>query len=141
MKSVTLGTKEYMLFKVGRGQAEQVVSLTKWLAKYGGEFFEAAQDENGNVAFNNIADIFIKVSTVLTVDALVDLYRLIIGCTPKEADEYFDIAQLIDVATSLFEEQPSFKRVIERFFSPKQSIEGTESNSTQSEAPMDGQTK
>lgn len=122
---VTVGEKEYPLIKRGRAQAEQVSQLLNWLSVYGSDFFASVTDSEGNISLGSIPEIITKLAGVVNTNALMELYMLVTGCSMEEADEYFDIAQMIDVAIELFEKQPSFKKVINRFFSRKPSIEDT----------------
>jgi len=126
---VMVGEKQYSLVKRGRKQAEQVAQLTGWLTKYGQTFIDVLTNAEGEIEFGTIGDMIMKLAGVVSADALIDLYVLVTGCSKSEADEWFDVAQLIDITVELFEKQESFKKVLNRFFSKKQGTDSTEEQS------------
>lgn len=140
---IEVGNNKYPLVKKGRAQAEQVVSLTRWISKYGMEAFSQIQASAEEVQGKERSGIEFILAAIgsLNADAILDLFVVVTGCTPAEAEEYFDVAQLIDAVTLVYQKQPAIRRVVERFFSPQQSEESTEESSMTSEQPMDGQTK
>lgn len=142
MEKIVVGNSEYPLVKKGRAQAEQIEDLLQWLGSYGGKFFDEMTNAEGEVEINTSIPLLIEdVSRVVTADALIELYIVVTGCTEEEAEEHFDVAQLIDVTIEVFEQQESFKKVVNRFFSKKSSTNPMAELSTKSEKPTDGQTE
>jgi hypothetical protein len=142
MEKIIVGSSEYPLVKKGRAQAEQVEELLQWLGRYGGKFFDAMTNEEGEVEISTSLPVLIgDIANIVTADALIELYVVVTGCTEEEAEEHFDVAQLIDVTVVVFEKQKSFKKVVNRFFSKRSSTNPMEELSTKSEKPMDGQTE
>lgn len=142
MEKIIVGKSEYPLVKKGRAQAEQIEELLQWLGRYGGKFFDEMTNEEGEVEISTSLPVLISdIANIVTADALIELYVVVTGCTEEEAEEYFDVAQLIDVTVEVFEKQKSFKKVVNRFFSKKSSTNTMEELSTKSEKPMDGQTE
>lgn len=135
---VEVCNKKYPIVKTGRAQAEQVVAFGKWFGKYGPEIVDGFQTED-NEGISAMA-LIERILDVLSTDALIDLFGVVIGCPKKVSEECFDIAILIDVAIETYDKQPSIKRLIERFFSTPDSEQPTEDSSTESEEPTDGQT-
>lgn len=131
---ITVAGEEFDVVKRGYDQAEQVISLMRWLSKYGTPALEGARGEDGELEAENAEDvlgILGKVFEVLDPGALIDLYVLILGCSRDFAMEYFDIAVLIDAVITVYEEQPSFRKVFDRFFSTPALEEQVEDSSTQ----------
>ena len=128
---IVVGDSKYPLIKKGRAQAEQVEDILQWLGRHGGKLVEEFTNEEGEIEISeNIAEMLMDISRVLTADALIELYIVITGCTEEEAEDYFDIAQLIDISIEVFEKQKSFRKVVNRFFSKSEPIEATEEHST-----------
>jgi hypothetical protein len=138
---VTLGTETFQIIKKGYAQAEQVVRIGQWLSKYGFPALSKVAPE-GEIVLSNGYDVFSKILDVLDPEALIDLFMIVVGCNHDLAMEHFDIAILIDAGLTVYEEQPSFKRVISRFFSsaPLKEVEKEDSSMTLEE-PTDGPTK
>lgn len=136
---IIVGTSEYPLIKKGRAQADQVAGIARWIKLYG---LPAAKEVGATNIADNGMQFLLNVIGGLSSDALIDLFIIITGCQYSEAEEYFDIAQLIDVAVQTYENQPSFKKVIDRFLPGLASTEPTEisqkESSTTSEEPTDG---
>ena len=142
MEKIVVGNSEYPLVKKGRAQAEQVEELLQWLGRYGGKFFDEMTNEEGEVEISTSLPVLIgDIANIVTADALIELYVVVTGCTEEEAEEHFDVAQLIDVTVEVFEKQKSFKKVVNRFFSKRSSTNPMEELSTKSEKPTDGQTE
>ncbi len=137
---VEIAGKTFELVKSGREQAEQVVSLGKWMNQYGLPALEGMMNEEGEIVFSGGLDLLQEIIGSLTADALIDLYIVVLGCSKKFADENFDIAVLIDAIVEVYEAQPSLGRVLSRFFSQTTSIENSEEPSTTSEEATDGPT-
>lgn len=135
---IVVGDSEYPLIKKGRAQADQVAGIARWIKLYG---LPAAQ-EVGTADMANGMQFLLNIVGGLSSDALIDLFIIISGCTYSEAEENFDIAQLIDIAIQTYEGQPSFKKVIDRFLPGLASTEPTENSkeesSMTSEEPTDG---
>lgn len=142
MEKIVVGNSEYPLVKKGRAQAEQVEELLEWLGRYGGKFFDEMTNEEGDVEISTSIPVLINdIAGIVTADALIELYIVVTGCTEEEAEEHFDIAQLIDVTIEVLDKQKSFQKVVNRFFSKKSSTNPMEELSTKSEELTDGQTE
>jgi hypothetical protein len=126
MSTVVIAEQEFGLIRTGREQAEQVIQIGKWLSQYGLPALQTLADEEGTIQVNSGFELLGALVENLSVDALIDLFTLIIGCSTKFANEHFDIAILIDATTTMYESQPSFQKVISRFFSPTTSTNDTE---------------
>ena len=137
---VEVAGRTFELVKTGRGQAEQVVALGKWVNQYGLPALEGMMNEEGEVTFEGGLDLLQGIIGSLTADALLDLFVVILGCSKKFANENFDIALLIDSVFEVYDAQPSLGKVLSRFFSQTTSTENSEETSTISEEPTDGPT-
>lgn len=111
---IVVGDVEYNLVKTGRAQAQQVAELLGWLARYGTGSVRGLTEQQSEA--RDGLGFIISFLGGLSADALLDLFRLLIGCPKEVAESYFDIAVLIDAATIVYNNQPSFKRVLDRFF-------------------------
>jgi len=109
---IVVGKSEYPLIKRGRSQAEQVAGIARWIKVYG---VPATQELEGITEGTTGVQFILSLIGGLTGDALINLYIVVTGCTTKEAEEYFDVAQLIDVAIATYEAQPSFQKLVDRF--------------------------
>jgi hypothetical protein len=138
--TITVEDKTFELVKSGREQAEQVVSLGKWMNQYGLPALEGMMNEEGEVEFAGGLDLLQEIIGSLTADALIDLYIVVLGCSKKFADKNFDIAVLIDAVVEVYEAQPSIGKVLSRFFSQTTSVESSDEPSTTSEEVTDGPT-
>ncbi len=138
--TIEVADRIFELVKSGREQAEQVVSLGKWMNQYGLPALEGMMNEEGEIIFEGGLDLLQEIIGGLTADALIDLYIVVLGCSKKFADEHFDIATLIDAIVEVYEAQPSLGRVLSRFFSQTTSIEDSDESSTTSEDTTDGPT-
>ena len=104
MNMIVVGESEYPLVKKGRAQAKQVEDLLQWLGRYGGKLFDEMTNEEGEVELSaTIPELIVDLSKIVSADALIELYIVVTGCTEEEADDNFDIAQLIDIAVEIFE--------------------------------------
>lgn len=140
--TIKVGDSVYSVVKSGREQAKQVARLTKWLSKYGITAINSVKGKtvDGNDTAQTI-EVMLELFGALSEDALLELFGLVTGCTQDEAEKYFDVADLIDAVVIVYEEQPSIRRLVERFFSVPASTKTSEESSTTSEPPTDGQTK
>ncbi|HEC63757.1 MAG TPA: hypothetical protein ENI23_00520 [bacterium] len=138
--TIEVADRTFELVKSGREQAEQVVSLGKWMNQYGLPALEGMMNEEGEIVFAGGLDLLQEIIGGLTADALIDLYIVVLGCSKKFANEHFDIATLIDAIVEVYEAQPSLGRVLSRFFSQTTSIEDSDEPSTTSEDTTDGPT-
>lgn len=138
MTTIEVGGQEFNLVKTGRNQAEQVVQIGKWLSRYGLAALQELADEEGNVVIEDGIAMIGTIIGQLSADALIDLFSLIIGCPNSYAEKHFDIAILIEALMTVYESQPSFQKVISRFFSQTTSTSDTEESSMKLESPMDG---
>lgn len=134
-KTIQVGNSIYPLVKMGRAQAKQVAQLTKWLKKYGLGAFESLQNKMGEGGLDTAAGIQVLLEFLgsLSDDALIEAYVFATGCTIEEADNHFDIEHLVDVISQVYNEQPSIRRLVERFFSAPSLTETTPESSTTSE--------
>lgn len=115
---VEVGGKNYLIVKTGRAQAEQVILLTKWIAKHGMPALQKAQTEQRSATTEvNGVQFIIEIIENLDADALIDLFVAAIGCSKEDAEVYFDIAILIDAVILIYNEQPAIKKLLDRFFS------------------------
>ena len=128
-----VGGKEFELVKRGREQAEQVIQLGKWLNQYGLPAVQDMASEEGEVKFSSGFGMIGDIIEALSVDALIDLYVLALGCSAAFANKNFDISDLIDIIEAVYDTQPSIGKVISRFFSQDTSEESSEEQSTPSE--------
>lgn len=114
---------EYELITRGKKQAIQIVSLSRWLSKYGGKFLAELQninEENEGKSVNLMGNLSV-IFDIVSVDALMEAFVLVTNCTADEAEEEFDIAVLIDAGMEIINGNPSFRNVVERFFSEPES--------------------
>lgn len=133
---IEVGGKQYKIVKSGRAHAEQVVLLTRWLGAYGPALLEGVQGSDEAVETTGVGMITTILSNV-TSDALIDLFQVLIGCNKKDAEKYFDVGILVEVALDVYENQAGIRRLIDRFFSTEESIESTEDSSTKLEESTD----
>lgn len=131
---VVVGDNEYPIIKTGRAQARQVLHLTRWIGKHGSRAFSTFRgDDDQQIDTNNGITFLQRFVEALDEDGLVDLFQVLVGCTQEEAEVYFDIGTLIDVAITVYKGQPAVGRLIDRFFSNSNSNNTTESSPTTSE--------
>lgn len=127
---IEVGGKEFELVKTGREQAEQVIQLGKWINTYGLPAISQLTNEEGEITFSGGFELLGDIIDVLTADALIDLFVVVIGCPKNFANKHFDVSVLIDAIAMVYEKQPSIGRVLSRFFSPVSSEESTTEPST-----------
>ena len=123
-----IGGQSYNVVKKGIAQAAQVSALGGWLAKYGTQAYRAVQDNDEKASGIEIVGVIMR---HFDAEALVELFDLLFGCGLDVAREEFDIATLIDGAFAVYENSPSIKRVLSRFFSVTTSIATPTEQSTQ----------
>jgi hypothetical protein len=131
LDTVKIGESEYQVIKTGRAQAAQVLQITRWASKHGVKAFKTLQANQVDTA-NGIEFLGMFIDA-LDVDALIDLFQALTGCTKEEAELYFDISVLLDVLFDVYERQPAVKRVLDRFFSISSSPTVSDESSTTSE--------
>lgn len=134
---IEVGGKQYKMVKTGRAHAEQVVLLTKWLGMYGPDLLKGLQTDEVDGEEGGGLVMITQILANITSDALIDLFHVLVGCSKKDAEKYFDIGILVEVAMDVYENQPGIRRLIDRFFSTDESIESTEDSSTKLEESMD----
>ena len=127
---IEVGGKEFELVKTGREQAEQVIQLGKWINTYGLPAISQLTNEEGEITFSGGFELLGDIIDVLTADALIDLFVVVIGCPKNFANKHFDVSVLIDAIAMVYEKQPSIGRVLSRFFSPVSSEESITEPST-----------
>jgi hypothetical protein len=141
---IEVGGKEYQVVKTGRAQAEQVLGLSRWIARHGIVVLKKIRNDKKEIVIDEGQgiDFLVQIVENLSADALIDLFEVLVGCSKEDAEVYFDVATLIDVAITVYDEQPSVRRLAERFFSAPNSPEApvSDESSMASEHPMDGQT-
>lgn len=134
---VDVGGKQYKVVKTGREHAEQVVLLTRWLGIYGPHLLEGLQTTEDEGIEGGGLGMITQILANVTSDALIDLFQVLTGCSQKDAEKYFDIGILVEVAMDMYENQPGIRRLIDRFFSTDESIEYMEDSSTKLEESTD----
>jgi hypothetical protein len=127
----TVGEKEYDVVKTGIGQAQQVANLSNWLSKHGSSVAKTLSLEGDSFSAENVLEIATALLGSLDTESMLSLFIIVFGCSRKEAEAHFDISLLLEGAVALFENQPSFKRIIDRFFSGHTSQPAMEESSTQ----------
>lgn len=125
VEMIEVGGKEYAVIKTGRAQAEQVVKITRWISVHGMKAVKALRTPEGTVEAGSGIELIGSIIGELSADALIDLYAALIGCPNEDAEVYFDVATLVDVAIMVYEGQPSVRRLMERFFSTSSSEQDT----------------
>lgn len=134
---ITIAGEVYDTIKTGRAQANQVILVTKWIAKHGMRAFRSLNiDQAQNLTGT---ELIFKLVEELDADALIDLFIALVGCSKEVAEVHFDIATLIDVAVDVYQNQPSLRKIVDRFFLSANSSDSTQELSTVSEVPTDGQ--
>lgn len=121
-----VGGTKYKAIKTGFAQAEQVSGVARWLGKHGKEIFSNVQQQgkDGEAPTQEL-ELVLAAFEVVSPQALVSLFDIVVGCGPEKAKKYFDIEILIDGVMAFFE-QPSIRRVIDRFFTTSESSDQTE---------------
>jgi hypothetical protein len=123
---ITIAETEFNLIKTGRDQAEQVIAIGKWLSQYGLPALQMLADEDGTVNIDSGFELIGAIIELLTPDALIDLFALVVGCSGNFANKHFAIDILIEAVELLYGSQPAFQKIIARFFSPTTSTTDTE---------------
>ena len=117
--SVVVDGKEYILFKTGADQAQQVSDLLNWVGDYGDKLADVlVSSEEDGVAVNvteNLWSLVAAIGKVASKEALIDLFVVVIGCSRKVADKHFSIVALVDGVQVLFS-QEDYVKVLNRFF-------------------------
>ena len=134
---IEVGGKQYKMVKTGRAHAEQVVLLTKWLGMYGPDLLKGLQTDDVEGEEGGGLVMITQILANITSDALIDLFHVLIGCSKKDSEKYFDIGILVEVTMDVYENQPGIRRLIDRFFSTEESEEPTEDSSTKLEESTD----
>jgi hypothetical protein len=137
---IEINGKPYSVVKTGRAQAEQVVQVTRWISRHGVKAIQSVQSDSLSLEGASGIEFLGKFVEALTPDALIDLFVVLVGCPKEDAEVYFDIAVLVDVALQVHERQPAVRRLVERFFSTPNSASDMVASSTTSEPPTDGPT-
>lgn len=81
LEVVVVGDSEYRVIKTGRAQAEQVLSLTRWLSKHGLKAIREMQGDKDTLEFGNGFEFLTNFLDHLSVDAVIDLFQTLTGCT------------------------------------------------------------
>jgi hypothetical protein len=123
---VEVGGKKYVVIKMGRAQAEQVLAISRWISAHGFKVMSVAGAQGQSIQADNAFEFLSKIIDLLTADALIDLFVALVGCPKEDAEIYFDIGILVDVILMVYEEQPAVRRLIDRFFSTPVSEEKPE---------------
>jgi hypothetical protein len=131
----------FELLKRGRAQAIQIQEIGRWLSKYGSDLMGIIGSMPENMEDNLSQNLVYlgELLSSLSADAMVDLFRVAIGCTSEFAEEKFDVAILIDAVITIYNEHPTIKRLVDRFFSGNSSTSTGEDSSMISDVPTDGQ--
>jgi hypothetical protein len=140
MSKVVIDGKEFELIKRGRAQAVQVYGLGQWLNRYGSVLVTVFTDKPEDLGITEGIAFFGNILGSIEPDALLGLYEIILGCSANFSEKNFDIADLVDAIVMVYNEHPTIRRLIDRFFSTDSLSEEQVEDSTPSEPPMDGQT-
>lgn len=116
-EQIVIAGKVYPLYKKGLQQAEQVKELLQWLSKYLRGIAGDVSDEEGNIVITTIFDILDLVAQVVSPEALVDLFAVATGCTRPVAEKEFDLSILLEVVEAVYSTQPTYRKIVSRFFS------------------------
>lgn len=128
--NIVIDGEAYPLITSGRRQALQMQGLTKWASLYGSAILSDLQAQGeGDVQVG--IDFLLKMLGHLSADALVDLFQAISGCSKEEAELHFDAAVLVDAGIVVYENHPTVRRLLDRFFS---------TSSTEEEEPEESST-
>jgi hypothetical protein len=131
--NIIVNGEAYPLITSGRKQAIQVQGITRWASVYGASILSDLQAQGEEDAEQGL-DFLVKLLGHLSADAMIDLFQAISGCTQEEAELYFDAAVLIDAGIVVYENHPTVRRLLDRFFSTSDSEqEGQPESSTTSE--------
>lgn len=136
-----VGDSVLNLITVGRAQARQIAHLGRWLSQHGQRVMAVVgsrQDEEPGL-LNGIT-FLAELLNSLDEDALLEIFQIILGVDEKFAEKYFDVAVLLDAAILVYQEHPSVRKLLDRFFFMPNSAPIEKDSSTISDAPMDGQT-
>ena len=123
---------EYDVVKKGIAQASQVADLGRWLSIYGTPAIRSIQSDDEFDKMGGL-ELVSAVLGTLSGDALCDLFATVFGCGQAVAKEEFDIALLLDGIMALYNNAPSVKRLVGRFFSVTKQTSTTDVPSTPSE--------
>lgn len=130
---VEVGEKKYAVIKIGRAQAEQVLLVTKWIAKHGIPAFQKARTDGKDFTSENAIAFISDIVEYLTADALIDLFTAMVGCSKEESELYFDISILVEVVIEVYNRQPAVRRLLDRFFFTEDLVVELPESSTTSE--------
>jgi hypothetical protein len=126
---IEVGGKKYDLVKKGYDQAAQVIQVGKWLTEYGMPVL-GTLDIDSEQANSSYLELFAKLFESLEPDALLSLFSVVIGCSMSTAKKEFDIGILIEAITTLWDNQPGIRSVVQRFFSEQSSSKEAEEESS-----------
>jgi hypothetical protein len=140
---IEVGGKEYRVVKTGRAQAQQVVRMTKWISKHGMRAIKEMRRDIPSSSMEDMSGVEFLGAFVeaLDEDALIDLFMALIGCDKEDAEVYFDISILIDVAILVYNHQPALQKLIDRFLSTSNSEPSSPATFTISEPLTDTPTE
>lgn len=129
---IEIGGETFNLYKTGVEQARQVTRLLKWLGKYATPLINEFSDDAGNIKFDSVFEVLIKIADVVDDETLISAYEIVIGCNREFANENFDINVLADSIEVLMKNE-TYRKVIERFFGTQSSNTNSEQSSIESE--------
>ena len=115
-KVIKIEGQQFNLVKKGYSQAVQLTQVGTWLSKYGLSIATKVtefQSENENA---NGTMVILKVLESLTPEALIDLFKVAIGCDHDFAMENYDTGTLVDAVIVIYNNQPAIQKAINRFF-------------------------
>lgn len=127
--SVFIAGKEYQLISYGVQQARQVHGIMQWASKYGQEIFDAFQSSAELEGMDGLG-FLLGILDKLSVDALIDLFPALTGCSEEEAMLYFDAATLIQAGIVVYEQHPTLRRLFDSFFSTSDTEQEEEQESS-----------
>lgn len=140
MAKFLAGDTEFELIKRGRAQAVQIYSLGQWLNHYGKALVDIMTDRPEELGIVEGITFFGQILGSIEPDAMLSLYEIILGCSSGFSEANFDIGELIDAAVLVYNEHPTIRRLVDRFFSTDNLSEEQVEDSTPSEPLTDGQT-
>jgi hypothetical protein len=129
---IQIAGEEFNLYKTGGDQARQFTKILKWLGKYATPLIDEFSDEEGNITFDNIFDVLMKIAEVVDDETLLSAFDIVIGCNRDFTNENFDINLLADSIEVLVANE-AYRSLLNRFFGTRSSNTDTDTSSTPSE--------
>jgi hypothetical protein len=140
MSKILIDGKKFELIKRGRAQAVQVYGLGQWLNHYGNFLVAIFAEKPEELGMADGISFLGNIIGSIEPDAMLDLYEIVLGCTSEFSEKNFDIADLVEAVVTVYNEHPTIRRLVDRFFSTDNLSEEQAEDSTPSDPLMDGQT-